>query len=105
MKQFAKKEKELETLKQTVKIFSKGLELEFGIEKCTMLMVKNRKRQMTERIELTNQEKIRTPEENQSYKILGKLEADTIKHADMKEKHFLKKSISVKQENYSNQTT
>ena len=40
---------------------------------------------MTEGIELLNQEKIRTIEEKK-YEYLGILEADTIKHPEMKEK-------------------
>ena len=57
------------------------------------------KRQMTERIEQPNQEKIRTYGEKETYKYLGILEADTIKQAEMKEKN--KMSTSGKQENYS----
>ena len=59
--------------------------MEFGIEKCAMLIMKSRKRQMTEGIELANQEKIRTLGEKETYKLLGILEADTIKHEEMKE--------------------
>ena len=36
------------------------------------------------RKELPNQEKIRTLGEKEAYKYLGKLEADTIKHVEMK---------------------
>ena len=41
---------------------------------------------MMEGIELPNREKVRTLEEKQTYKYLGILEVDTIKHAEMKEK-------------------
>ena len=67
IKVFVKKEKELETL--TGK--------KFGIEKCTMLIMKSGKRHWTEGIELPNQDKIRTLEEKYTYKYLGVLEADT----------------------------
>ena len=60
--------------------------MEFGIEKCVMLIIKSEKRRMTEGIELWNQEKIRTLGEKETYKYLGILEAETIKHAEMKEK-------------------
>ena len=43
---------------------------------------------MTEGIELPNQQKIRTHREKETYKYLGILEADTIKHAEMKENIF-----------------
>ena len=65
--------------------------MEFGKEKCAMLIMKSGKRQMTKEIELQNQEKIRTLGEKETYKYLGILEADTIKHAEMKEK--MKKRI------------
>ncbi len=83
---FAKNEKELETLIQAVRIYSDDIEMEFNIEKQAMLIMKSGKQQMTEGIELPNQEKIRTLGEKETYKYLGILEADIIKHAEMKEK-------------------
>ena len=57
--------------------------MEFGIEKCPLLIKKNGKRKMTERIELPNQEKIRTLGEN----IFRNIESGpTIKQTEMKEK-------------------
>ena len=41
---------------------------------------------ITEGIELSNQERIRTLGEKETYKYLGILEADTIKQVDMKDK-------------------
>ena len=64
IKLLVKKEKELETLIQTIKISLYDIEMEFGIEKCDMLIMKNRKRQMIEGIQPTNQERIRTLREN-----------------------------------------
>ena len=52
IKRFAKKEKELETLIQTVRIYRQDIGMEFGKEKYAM---KSRKRQITERIELPTQ--------------------------------------------------
>ena len=85
---FAKNEKELDILIQRIKIYSLDIGMEFGIEKCNMLVMKNGKRQITERIELPNQEKIRTLREKETYKYSRILEADTIKHAEMKEDFF-----------------
>ena len=62
--------------------------------------MKNRKRQMTERIELLNKEKIRTLGEKETYKYLEILEVDTIKRVKIKEKK-LKKNTSKERENYS----
>ena len=79
IKLFAKDENELETLIHTVRIYSQDIGMEFGIEKCAMLVMKSGKRHLTERIDLPNQDKIRTLGENETYKYLGILEADTIK--------------------------
>ena len=97
IKLFAKNEKELEALIQTVRICSQDIGMEVGIKKCTMLVMKSGKWHMTEGMQLPNQEKIRM----EMYKCLGVLEADTIKQMVMKEK--FKKSISGEPENYSRQ--
>ena len=86
IKLFAKNETELETLVQAVRIYSQDIGMEFGIEKCTMLIRRSRKRQMTEGIEQPNQEKSGMLEEKETYYYLGILEVDTIKQVGMKEK-------------------
>ena len=86
IKLFAKNERELETLTQTVRIYSQAIGTEFGIEKCVMLVMKSGKRLMTEIMELPYQEKIRTLGEKDTYKYLGILEANNIKQVEMKEK-------------------
>ena len=86
IKLFAKNEKELEILIHAVRLYSKDIGKEFGIEECAMLIIKGEKRHITEGIELPNQEKIRTLGEKETYRYLGILEADTIKQEEMKEK-------------------
>ena len=86
IKLFAKNEKELETLIHTVRIYSQDIGTEFGIEKCVMLIMKSGKRHMTDGMELPNHDKIRALGENETYKYLGILEADTIKQVQMKDK-------------------
>ena len=81
IKLFVKNEKELESLIQTVRIFSDDIGIEFSIEKCAMLIMKRR-----EGKELLNQGKIRTLREKETYKYLGILERDIIKQVEMKEK-------------------
>ena len=81
-----KNEKELETLIHTVRIYSRDIGMEFGIEKCAMLVMKSGKWQLTDGMEQPNKDKIKTLAENETYKYLGILEADTIKQAEMKEK-------------------
>ena len=46
--------------------------------------MKSGKRHMTDGMELPNHDRIRTLEENETYKYLGILEADTIKQVQMK---------------------
>ena len=67
------------------RIYSDNIGIEFGIEKCAMLIIKSEKLQMTEKIELPNQGKIRTHREKEIYKYLRMLEAVT-KHVEMKER-------------------
>ena len=83
---FAKNEKELETLIHAVRIYSQDIGMEFGKEKCAMLVMKNGKRHMTDGMELPNHDKIIALGENEIYKYLGILEADTIKQVEMKDK-------------------
>ena len=66
-----------------------------------MLVMKSGKQRLTDGIELSNQDKIRTLREKESYKYLGILKADTIKKWRWKKK--VKKSISGEQESYLKQ--
>ena len=71
IKQFAKNEKELGTLIQTITIYSQDIGMRFSNEKCNMLIIRSEKRQITEGIEQQNQEKIKTLGEKETYKHLG----------------------------------
>ena len=51
-----------------------------------MLVMKSGKRNLTDGMELPNQDKIRALAENETYKYLGILEVDTIKQVEMKDK-------------------
>ena len=68
-------------------IFNKNIELryriEFGIEKCAMLIIISRKRETMEGIELQNKESIRKKENYKNFRIL---EVENIKQTEMKEK-------------------
>ena len=81
-----------------MRIYGQDIEIEFGKVKCAMLIQKNGKRHMTDKMELQNYENIRTLREKETYIFLEILEADTIKQDDMKEKE-LRKSISGELEN------
>ena len=69
-----------------VRIYSQDIGMEFGIEKCAMLVMKSGKRHMTDGMELLNQDKIRALGEKETYKYLGILKADSIKQVEMKDK-------------------
>ena len=60
--------------------------MQFGIEKCAMLVMKSGKRHLADGMELPNQDKIKTLAENETYKYLGILEADAIKQVEMNDK-------------------
>ena len=79
IEQFVKKEKELETLIQTIRIYSQDIGMELR------MYMKSNKREITEGIELPNQEKIRTFGKK-NYEYLGILDADTIIRVEMKKK-------------------
>ena len=91
IKLFAKNEKEQETLIHTIRIYCQDIRMEFGIEKYALLVVKSAKRHLADGIEIPNQDKIRTLAENETYKDLGILEADTIKQVEMKKKKKIQK--------------
>ena len=86
LKLFARSEKGLDSLVQTVRVFSDDIGMQFGIEKCAMLVMRRGKKVKSEGIALPNNEKIRSLDETEGYKYLGVLEADEVLHKDMKEK-------------------
>ena len=97
-KLFAKNEKEFETLSQVIRIYSQKIGMEYSIESCAMLIMKSGKRQMVKRIELWNQEKIRTLWEKETYKYLRILEVDT---SNKRDERNIFKNTSGERENYS----
>ena len=54
IKLFSKKEKDLGTLIQAVRIYSQDIAMEFAIEKCPKLIMKSGKRHMMEETKLAN---------------------------------------------------
>ena len=72
-KLFAKNEKELESLIHRVRIYSRDIGMEFGIEKCAMLVMKSGKRQLTDGMELSNKDKIKNARRKRNLQILGHL--------------------------------
>ena len=85
MKVYKSNEKELVNLIQTIKIYSQYIGMEFGIEKGAILIMKSRKSETTEGIELQNQERIKRFGKKENSKYLGILKVDVIKQEEMKE--------------------
>ena len=61
----AKNEKELETLTHAVRIYSQDTGMEFGIEKCAMLVMKSGKQYLTDWREQPNQNKLERSEKRE----------------------------------------
>ena len=71
-----KKEKQLETLIQTIRIYTRDIGMELSIEKCAMLIMRSEKRQ---RNRTAKSRKYQNAWRKENYKSLGILEADTTK--------------------------
>ena len=84
LKLYAKNEKSLDSLLQTVRIFSKDIGMEFGIDKCAMLSLKRGNIVASDGIKLPDKSLIKSMKEGESYKYLGILQTDRIWHKEMK---------------------
>ena len=86
LKLYAKNEKGLESLFQTVRIFSDDIGMEFGIDKCATLVLKRGKITKFDGISLPDGRVMKALIERAGYKYLGILQADQIRYTHMKEK-------------------
>ena len=76
LKLYSQRDKGLDSLVQTVRVFSEDKGMEFGIEKCAMLVMEKGKIVNSVGIELPDGKVIKSLQEGESYKYLGILEAD-----------------------------
>ena len=98
---FTKKEKEMETLINAVRIYSQDIGMEFGIEKCAMQVMKSGKWHLTDGMELPNQDQIRTLGKKETYKYLA---SQTLTPSNKwRYKTKLRKNISEELESCSRQ--
>ena len=81
-------EKGLNLLNQTIRIFSKDIEMEFGIERCVMLVIEKRNIVKSVNMELPDGKSINSLQEDESYKYLEVLEADRLSGEEIKLKIF-----------------
>ena len=75
LKLYSRSEKGLDSLVQTVRFFSEDIRMEFGIEKCAMLVMEKGKIVKSVGIELPDGKVIKSLQKGESYKYLGILEA------------------------------
>ena len=70
LKLYGRNVNEIDSLIQTVRIFSQDIGMEFGIQKCAMLKIVRRKMVECEGISLQDGEKVRSLEKGQDYRYL-----------------------------------
>ena len=85
LKLYGKNDKELESLVNTVRVFSEDINMEFGIDKCAVINLQRGKVRNSRGITLPSGKVIQQAEEG-GYKYLGVLETDQVLHNEMKDK-------------------
>ena len=83
LKLFAKNEDQIDSLVYTVSIFSEDNKMKFGLPKCGALIMRRGKVVKSEGISMPDGKMMNNIEEG-GYKYLGILEADGVKHEEMK---------------------
>ena len=78
LKLYSRSEKRLDSLAQAVRVFSDDIGMEFGIEKCAMLVMEKGKIVKSVGIGLPDGKVIKSLQEGESYKYLGILELDKL---------------------------
>ena len=84
LKLYSRSEKRLDSVVQTVRVFSEDIGMEFGIEKSAMLVMEKGKIVKSVGIELPDGKVIKSLQEGESYKYLGILETDKFLEEKMK---------------------
>ena len=84
LKLFTKNGDQIDKLVNTVRIFSEAIKMEFGLPKCGVLIMKRGKVVKSEGISMPDGKMMKNIEEG-GYKYLGILEADGVKHEEMKD--------------------
>ena len=75
----------MESLINTVRLFSEDIRMQFGVDNCAITVMKRGKLDSSYNdIIFENQDTIRSRDEKNCYKYLGVLEVDNIKHQQIK---------------------
>ena len=85
LKLFTKSKNQIDSLVETVHIFSEDIRMQFGIKKCEVLIMERGKVIRTDGVRLPDGQDMKDIDED-SYTYLGLLETDKIKEKEMKEK-------------------
>ena len=85
LKLYGKDKNQLDSLVQTVQIFSSDIGMTFYIEKCAMVEMKRGKLIDSDGLDLPEGQKIKSLQDEEAYKYLGVLENDKIKSTEMKD--------------------
>jgi hypothetical protein len=84
LKLYARDKEDLGKLLEVVRVFSRDIRMEFGLDKCAMVEVKAGREVVCEGIELPDGQRIREVDED-GYRYLGVLEGARFKTKEMKE--------------------
>ena len=85
LKLYASNKKSLESLIQTVRVFSNDIVMEFPATKCALLIMKKGKMVNSDKIALPNETTIKGLKQGNSYNYLKVIRAYRMKHHEMKE--------------------
>ena len=83
LKLYTESEEDMQTLVNTTAEFSADIKMQFGLDKCATIRIKKGTKAVVDGISLPTGDHIHDLDD-EGYKYLGILEADTILHADMK---------------------
>ncbi len=83
LKLYAASSEDLKKLLEAVRVFSRDIQMEFGLDKCAMLEIRKGTKAACEGIDLPDGQRIKEVDEN-GYKYLGVLEGASIKTREMK---------------------
>ena len=84
LKVYARNRKEPESIMNTVRVFSQDIGMEFGLEKCAIVLMKRGRLEETSDMMLPNGGEIKAMGTDSQYRYLGVLEADTIRNAKVR---------------------
>ena len=98
LKLYGKSERQVDSLVNMVRVASQDLDVEFGINRCAVLIMKRGKFHYCEEIKSPDGQSIKGLDEGDGHKYLGLLEVDEVKHTEMKEiatKEYIRRARKI----------